>query len=154
VTTPTLHEQLLDRPDDLTGLIRFLAGRIAGQAAESLADEVESWITQHLGQSYTWPGNIRELEQCVRNVMVRNCYHPPEVRRGMMGGDVLLEGVDAAGALRQATGQIHISADELLGRYCELAYMETGSYEKAARRLGLDRRTVKAKIEAIRQLDS
>jgi DNA-binding CsgD family transcriptional regulator len=40
-----------------------------------------------------------------------------------------------------------LSADELLSRYVTLVYSRTGSYEETARRLGLDRRTVKAKID-------
>ena len=32
-------------------------------------------------------------------------------------------------------------------RYCTLVYARSGSYEEAARRLGLDRRTVKARID-------
>jgi hypothetical protein len=40
-----------------------------------------------------------------------------------------------------------LSADELLARYAAHVYRLTGSYEAAARRIGLDRRTVKAKVE-------
>jgi hypothetical protein len=40
-----------------------------------------------------------------------------------------------------------LTADELLGRYVTIVYSRTGSYEETARRLGLDRRTVKAKVD-------
>jgi len=40
-----------------------------------------------------------------------------------------------------------LTADELLGRYVTVVYSRTGSYEETARRLGLDRRTVKAKVD-------
>ena len=40
-----------------------------------------------------------------------------------------------------------MTADELLVRYVTLIYSRTGSYEAAARQLGLDRRTVKAKVD-------
>jgi DNA-binding CsgD family transcriptional regulator len=39
-----------------------------------------------------------------------------------------------------------MTADELLSRYCTLVYQMTGSYEETARRLNIDRRTVKAKL--------
>ena len=39
-----------------------------------------------------------------------------------------------------------VTASELLGRYCTLVYSQTGSYEETARRLEMDRRTVKAKV--------
>ena len=42
-----------------------------------------------------------------------------------------------------------LTVDELIGRYCEIAYKKTQSYEKAAELLNLDRRTVKAKIVAL-----
>jgi ActR/RegA family two-component response regulator len=41
-----------------------------------------------------------------------------------------------------------LSADELLRRHVAAVYRETGSYLETARRLGLDRRTVKAKLES------
>jgi hypothetical protein len=41
-----------------------------------------------------------------------------------------------------------LSADELLRRYCTLVYSATGSFQETGRRLGLDRRTVKEKIDS------
>ena len=41
-----------------------------------------------------------------------------------------------------------LTADELLQRYVTIVYSRRGSYEETARRLGLDRRTVKAKVDA------
>lgn len=40
-----------------------------------------------------------------------------------------------------------LDAESLLRRYTTLVYLRTGSYVSAARRLGLDRRAVKARID-------
>ena len=48
--------------------------------------------------------------------------------------------------LIQRSGEL--SADDLMRRYCTHVYARVGSYEEAARRLGLDRRTVKARIDS------
>jgi hypothetical protein len=40
-----------------------------------------------------------------------------------------------------------IDADALLSRYATLVYHQAGSYEGTARRIGLDRRTVRARID-------
>jgi hypothetical protein len=39
------------------------------------------------------------------------------------------------------------TVNELLTRYCTIVYRINGSYEETARRIGLDRRTVKNKID-------
>jgi transcriptional regulator with PAS, ATPase and Fis domain len=135
IRTPTLAEQLADSPDDLGNLLRHIARRLVGAEAEALAAEVQAWIAANLGPSYAWPGNIRELEQCVRNVLVRGEYRP--ARSHSEPG--LAEQIEA-GAL---------TADELLDRYCASVYRSSGSYEAAARRLGLDRRTVKARVSRV-----
>jgi DNA-binding CsgD family transcriptional regulator len=41
-----------------------------------------------------------------------------------------------------------ITAEQLLERYCAIVYRSTGSYEETARRLNIDRRTVKSKVVA------
>jgi len=101
-----------------------------------LAEETERWIDAQLGDGYRWPGNVRELEQCVRNVMIRGEYRPPHAAR-VSGRQRVAEEM-LAGSL---------NADELLRRYCTLVYAETGSYQETARRLDLDRRTVKDKVD-------
>jgi hypothetical protein len=40
-----------------------------------------------------------------------------------------------------------LTADELLRRYCTHVHALTGSYQETARRLGIDRRTVRAKVD-------
>ena len=137
IETPTLAEQLQDAPEALGELLRYLARRIAGdEEADGLAREAEAWIDANLGRDYPWPGNVRELEQCVRNVMIRGAYRP---RRplGRAAPDELTAAI-LAGSL---------SADALLRRYCTLVFARTGSYQDTARRLGLDRRTVKDKVD-------
>lgn len=136
IVTPALHDQLCESPEVLRSLLLFIAPRVVGDEAEALAAEAEEWIVQHLGRDYTWPGNIRELEQCVRNVLIRRSYQPSQEPQRSATGD--LTAAVAAGAL---------TADELLSRYCTLVFAQTGSYVETARRLRLDRRTVKSKID-------
>lgn len=136
IETPSLAAQLREAPQDVGDLLRFLAARTAGEAeAEALAGETERWITGHLGPEYPWPGNVRELEQCLRNVLVRGEYRPRGLGASPAPEDVL--------ALIR-TGPM--TADELVRRYVAVVFRETGSYLETARRLGLDRRTVKARL--------
>jgi transcriptional regulator with AAA-type ATPase domain len=138
IETPPLREQLADQPTDLANLLTLLARRTAGDSeAEALAQEVEGWLGKNLGAAYPWPGNVRELEQCVRSILIRGEYVPVPTHYGAADDPIL-------GPLHRA----EISADELLRRYCTQVYAQVGSYEEAARRLGLDRRTVKAKVDS------
>jgi transcriptional regulator with AAA-type ATPase domain len=138
IVTPSLEEQLRGTRGERATLVRVIAGRVAGEAeAENLAEETERWIATHLGDDYRWPGNVRELEQCVRNVMIRGEYRPPRA--------------DSPGARQRVADEVltgALSADELLRRYCTLVYSATGSFQETGRRLGLDRRTVKEKIDS------
>jgi len=136
ITTPSLHEQLRESPDELRNLTAFIARRIVDDEAEELAVEVVQWIQNNLGPGYEWPGNFRELEQCVRNILIRKGYTPqaaPPKDPCSRLADEFCEGV--------------LTADELLSRYCTVVYAETGNYAETARRLGLDRRTVKTRID-------
>jgi len=139
IVTPSLAEQLRESPDELSTLVLAIARRVAGDdEADGLAREAEEWIRANLGPDYPWPGNVRELEQCVRNVLIRGSYQP----RRLHGA-----GPDARAAFVEAVLSGSLTADELLRRYCTIVYAKTGSYQDTARRLGIDRRTARAKVD-------
>src|ERR1051326_1768101 len=76
VSTPSLAEQLAESPGVLRELVLYLARRVAGTEGEDLASHVMRRIENKLGAGYGWPGNYRELEQCVKNVLIRRNYRP------------------------------------------------------------------------------
>ena len=94
-----------------------------------------SWITEQLGLHYSWPGNFRELEQCVRSILIREEYRPPDTR-GLGSEELVLE----------QWNRVEFSLDELARQYCRQAYRVTGSYGEAARKLGVNWRTVKKHV--------
>jgi transcriptional regulator with PAS, ATPase and Fis domain len=139
VSVPSLRARLDDNPQELAELVLHIAQRLVGPEAAAVATEVLTVINQQLGPNYPWPGNIRELEQCVRNVLIRQSYRNDFLASRATSDDPF---VQLAETMR--LGQL--TAEQLLTRYCQLAYAQTGSYEATARQLQLDRRTVKAKV--------
>ncbi|HWN43849.1 MAG TPA: sigma 54-interacting transcriptional regulator [Thermoanaerobaculia bacterium] len=138
LVTPSLKERIADSPRELSDLLLALAERAVGDdLADEVARDVEAWIRDHMGLDYPWPGNVRELAQCVNNVLIRGEYHPAGA-----GGD---SGVRERLAKELLSGEL--TADEVLRRYCTIVYAQAGSYEEAARRLELDRRTVKSRVD-------
>jgi transcriptional regulator with AAA-type ATPase domain len=135
IVTPSLAEQLADSPQILSELILYMARRVAGPEAEDLAADVITWINENLGDRYAWPGNYRELDQCVKNVLIRRDYRPSRPAAE-----------SPTQKIRQDFEAGKLTADELLSCYTTIVYHQTGSYEETARRIGIDRRTVKAKI--------
>lgn len=142
ITTPTLRQQLAAQPDDLHNIIRIIARRVAGDAqADSLADEVHEWITTQLSPEYPWPGNMRELEQCVRNIMIADEYdHGPPVPPSFKP--------DAADRLADDLRHGTLTPDQLVDRYCLLIHAQTGNLSETARRLGWTRATTRSRLNA------
>jgi len=140
IVTPSLEEQLSESPANLSDIVLFVARQVVGDDAEELAEDVTTWIDKHLAD-YSWPGNFRELEQCVRNVMIRREYHPDRTPRDDVGSDPLVE-------LGAAVTTGELTLDQLETRYASLVYAQTGSYREAAQRLDCDWRTLKSKIDA------
>ena len=142
ITTPSLHEQIADSPAELRQLVQFLVKRMAGETgAEDLTGMVLSWIEKNLNNEYHWPGNFRELEQCVWNILIRNEYHPMSRANEQPGN------AGSIGGVVSSLAEMKVSADDLLNAYCAIVYKQSGSYEEAARLLKLDRRTVKKRVE-------
>jgi DNA-binding NtrC family response regulator len=101
--------------------------------------EILQWIDRNLPPGYHWPGNIRELEQCAWNIMIRNHYQPALPVSGSTP-------VNAAEHLAKQIKQLELTADELLTRYARIAYAKTGCYRHAAEWLGLYRLTLRARV--------
>jgi transcriptional regulator with AAA-type ATPase domain len=137
VETPSLQTQFRESPEQLHGMLKYIARKVVGEEeAKAVAAVVENWIEANLGDDYDWPGNVRELEQCFRNVLIHGQYRP---NRGPSQG--------AREDLAQSVTQGKLTADELLRHYCTLVYADAGTYQETARRLELDHRTVKAKVD-------
>ena len=88
--------------------------------AERCLPEVEEWIAQHLPADYAWPGNYRELEQCVRNVIIRRSYRPLSQTAAV--------GAEEEFFARYRAGEL--SADALLANYAARVYRLTGATKK------------------------
>jgi transcriptional regulator with PAS, ATPase and Fis domain len=115
------------------------------KTCERLSRKVENWVSTHLPRDYAWPGNMRELEQCARNILKHTHYEaddepdvPVAAAADSQATDTLLAGV------RQGT----LTAAHLLQGYCARVYAQTGSYEKAGRQLKLTRVTVRNNVRA------
>jgi DNA-binding NtrC family response regulator len=142
IVTPSLREQLSDHPDDLTLLVRFILEReldcsITEDEKSELTGEISGWINQHLGHQYHWPGNMRELEQCVRNILFHGKYRPMK-RPPRSAIRKFLDSV--------ANGAFDL--DELKRAYITLMFALTRhKYSETGLRLRVDPRTVKKLID-------
>ncbi len=135
--TPTLREQLDDCADDLAVMVESIAVRlVAEDEAPAFAHEARRWIEQHLGPHYPWPGNFRELEQCVRNILVRGDYRPTS----------LATHVEGAGDWLTRAGAGELTAEALLTAYTRQVYAHSGTLDATAQKLGVDSRTVRARL--------
>lgn len=134
IHVPSLRQRLAENSGEIDMLLVHIVGRILGHESEELVEKVAAHIKENQPQAYHWPGNIRELEQCVRRILISNSY---EWQRASAGGDKLEELF--AGA--------NLNAQQLLSRYCQVLYRQHQTYEAVGRLTGLDRRTVKKYID-------
>lgn len=137
ITTPSLAERTNEDPAELAHLVQHLSSRITAQEdASDIAAEVLEWIQATLGNDYPWPGNVRELDQCIRSWLIRRSYDPCNASVAIQGR-----------SLECAMAESQLTADELLSLYCRVKYEQNGSYLKTAQQLGIDRRTVKSRVD-------
>ncbi len=137
IRTPSLSDQIADSAEVFDDLVLYMLRRSVGEDAARCLPEVKDWMRTNMPRDYNWPGNYRELEQCVRNIVIRRSYQPLQE-----------QSEEKADAFYERFRAGLLQWDEVLSYYAALVYRKSGSYEQAARRLGLDRRTVKAKVEA------
>ncbi len=132
IRTPSLKEQLAGDRDELAHLVGVLIQRTLGAAESASFEEVMSGIDRGVGFDYAWPGNIRELEQCVRNLLIHGRYLPATAAPASGALDTLLEQMQNANA----------TLDQVIHTYTNWVYQREGNYTRAGQILGVDRRTV------------
>lgn len=142
IVMPTLRERIAESDSELPLLVRGQIARMTGADSPDLTARLLETLRRDLPHDYPWPGNVRELEQAIRRILLTRHYF----------GDSTLRAPDPLAAFACQVQSGILDARELLGRYCELLYQQSGSYEEVARRTGLDRRTVKKYMDA--QLDN
>lgn len=132
IRTPTLQEQVAGDIDELGHLVSVLIQRNLGASDQTTLDEIMTGIEQSVGFDHAWPGNIRELEQCVRNLLIHGSYVPAAAPEEPGGLDALFRKMRAAS----------VDLDEVASAYTGWVYRREGSYTRTGALLGIDRRTV------------
>ncbi len=133
IRLPSLRERLQEDPGELDRLTEFLLNRIVGHSSGGLMDRVRSALGRDLPADYRWRGNVRELEQGIRRILLNQEYRPAQESPDSEEMDACLG--------RMAEGAVSIA--ELTEQYCRNLHGRFGTYQEVARRTGLDRRTVK-----------
>lgn len=137
IRPPTLRAQLADCPRDLGSLLMIVAEQAIGPtAAPDIAATAEDYIRTNLTE-HIWPGNMRELEACVRSIIVHGEYHPR-----MLFVDEDDTDADLADVLRSGK----LPPEDVRQLYVRMVYEETRNYKETARRLGIDWRTVRKMV--------
>ncbi len=139
IEIPSLRQRLDDDPGELEIILSFIIRRILGRSSEDLVDEIGSFIRHNQPKNYPWPGNIRELEQCVRQILLRRDYKWQNAAE------------ESVMPLSAAIDQGELTAHHLLAYYCNRLYKKLGTYKAVARVTDLDRRTVRKYIAQLRQ---
>jgi len=139
---------LRDRAEDIPLLAAHFATKHArpGEQAKPIAPAAMEKLL-----AYSWPGNIRELENvieraCVvaRGEMIEESDLPPELGSGKVAGPAGLPRIDLSRPLPQL---VHEMTVELEKQYLRRAMKKTrGNVLRAAKLCGLSRRSVSAKL--------
>jgi DNA-binding NtrC family response regulator len=136
IEVPPLRLRLAEDPGELELLLGHVLQRIVGEEDRSLVDEVATGLRKSVPTDYPWPGNVRELEQAARRILMGHTFTGDVAAAATDDRRALLEGVDAG----------TLTAKGLVSLYCRLLHGRHGTYEEVARRVELDRRTVKKHV--------
>ncbi|MDR2669458.1 MAG: sigma-54 dependent transcriptional regulator [Desulfovibrio sp.] len=135
---PALRERTEDIP--------LLAAHFLKKFAEKNAKRVKGFTPGAMDRmlKYTWPGNVRELENAVERAVVLLVGEYISERELPPG---LTEGDDAGRPCRTDFGNMTLEEIERMAVLDSLA-QAGGNKSEAARRLGINRKTLLAKLEA------
>jgi DNA-binding NtrC family response regulator len=145
VTVPPLRA----RREDIDALVDFFLQRFMRELAKPslrLSDAARAEL-----RAYDWPGNIRELENCIERAAIlcdRNTIDVPDLRLGIARSTegAVAEALDLSGTLDDATARA-VSVVERI-KIAE-ALRRAGSRPAAAGLLGISARTLGAKMKEL-----
>jgi two-component system response regulator FlrC len=138
---------LRERVQDIVPLARHMLGRLGattGRHGLSLSKQAEERLT-----GYTWPGNIRELENVIQRAMILapgNVIEVPHLH--------LPEAAKIAAQSRPPAGEMERPQDiKTVERthILETLAAVKGSRKQAAERLGMSERTLRYKLQRLRE---
>ena len=132
VNTIALRDILSANPKEIQNSIHYICSKLFGaEGAKELSSKVVDRLQSVIPKNYPWPGNFRELEQAVRNIIVRDEFVP------------LGQGSEIEFDINQIYTNTQVSLNGWSQIYAKKAYENAGSYREAARLLGVDQRTLK-----------
>jgi hypothetical protein len=74
ISIPSLQHCLQENPADLELLIVHILRKYTEQSATQLVGRVIERMHEHIGIGYAWPGNLLELEQIVKRILMVSHY--------------------------------------------------------------------------------
>ena len=78
ISIPSLKQCLQENPADLELLIIHILGKYTEQSATELVGRVIERMHEHVKVGYDWPGNMSELEQIVKRILMVSHYESKE----------------------------------------------------------------------------
>ena len=131
IVIPPLRTRIKENEDELFLILSNLMRKVVPHVDDQLIQMTHEVIKKNVGEDYSWPGNIRELEQCVRSICLSGKYQAWKSHKKDL--DHIFEQ--------------EISAKSLLHNYTHHLYKKYGSYEKISKILQVDPRTVKSYMD-------
>ena len=141
VTIPPLRA----RKEDIDPLTEFFLQRF-GRELNKPRLQISDAARQSL-RDYSWPGNIRELENCIERAAIlcdNGRIEPKDLALAGGRDDRLRDAVDLSGTLEEATGRAVRGVEKIK---IEEALQRSASRNDAAELLGISPRTLAAKMK-------
>lgn len=144
---PVVIPPLRARRSDIDALSDHFArkfGKEIGKPEVSLSEEARAAL-----RNYDWPGNIRELENCIERAVILcegNRIAPDDLGlhdRSSKRGSVLREWFDFSGSLDETMSRVQAAVEKMK---IEDALRDSSSRTAAAELLGISYRTLLSKI--------